>query len=170
MRHQTGTFLQKFIDTHGISGKVLDVGSADITGNIRPYLTSVEYVGVDMRPDTNVDVVLNAHDLVSHFGKDSFDVVMSFDMLEHDDRFWESVSQMREVLKPGGWFLLGVPGRHCPPHDHPGDYWRFMRQSMNDFFFAGYEEVHIEAQSDDPSRTEEDEFYGWGRKPKEVHD
>jgi len=30
--------------------------------------------------------------------------------------------------------LIGVPGRMCPLHDHPSDYWRFMPNGVVSMF------------------------------------
>jgi SAM-dependent methyltransferase len=51
----------------------------------------------------------NAHDL-SAFGDASFEIVLSNSMLEHDPHFWRSLAEMRRVLQPEGWLVIGVPG------------------------------------------------------------
>ena len=145
--------------------KVLDVGSCDINGNIRHLFNKkTEYIGVDMRRGDNVDVVINGHNLLTRFKEEEFDLVVSFDTFEHDGAFWLTLEQMKKVLKPGGWIVLGFPGRNCPEHDHLRDYWRFMPQSI-DILLLGYEDVEVVAQLDDPSHEKFDEIYCMGRKP-----
>jgi SAM-dependent methyltransferase len=51
----------------------------------------------------------NAHDL-SRFADESFDVVLCNAVLEHDPRFWRSLSEMRRVCRKGGLLAIGVPG------------------------------------------------------------
>lgn len=163
MRGQTRDFIKKFQETHTI-GKVLDVGSLDVSGHVRDLFAEGSYTGTDMRPGGNVDVVVNGHELLEKFKEAEFDTVVSFDTFEHDDKFWLTLEQMKKVLKPGGWILLGFPSRRCPEHDHPHDYWRFMPQSM-DTMLEGYEEVYTEVQKEEATPDIEDEICGWGRKP-----
>lgn len=168
MRDQTQRFVIKFFETHPKQGKVLEVGSKFVNGSIKPQFEGMEkYVGIDMREGgDSVDIVMNAHDLSTKFEKESFDIVCCFDVFEHDEEFWKTLEQMKAVLKSGGWMLLGFPGRHCPRHEHPGDFYRFMPQAM-EFFFKGFNEVYIEKQRDDHNESSEedlDEIYGWGKK------
>lgn len=165
MRNQTKTFVENFLKEKGSFARVLDVGSRDINGHLRDYFQGVSYIGADMIEGPNVDVLVNGHNLVERFKKNSFDLVLCFDTFEHDDRFWETSEQCREVLKPGGYFLVGMPGRNCPEHDWPQDFWRFMPQSIAGYFLRGYEDVYTETQIDTPGNAHEDEVIGYGRKP-----
>lgn len=105
--------------------KVLEVGSLNVNGSVRELFTNVEsYVGVDFREGPGVDKVMNGHDL--QFEDSYFDVVISTEMLEHDDEFWVSVREMGRVLKPGGFLFLTARGNGFEKHEFPADYWRFM--------------------------------------------
>jgi SAM-dependent methyltransferase len=121
------------------------------------------YIGVDMRPGPNVDIVMNGHDLTKFFEPCSFDLVICFDTLEHDDKFWLTVYEMRKVVKSGGWMVIGVPGQNTPLHDHPGDYWRFMQESMG-LWFYDFVELFFQEQKDDIAHQFTDEIVGRGRK------
>ncbi|WP_170314870.1 class I SAM-dependent methyltransferase [Aquibium carbonis] len=68
-------------------------------------------VGLDAGGDlAGVTVIRgNANDLAA-FGSDHFDLVLCNSMLEHDARFWLSLSEMRRVTRPGGCMIVGVPG------------------------------------------------------------
>ena len=127
MRRQTSEYVSKFLGKHKVE-KVLEVGSRDVNGSIRCLFEDITYLGVDMIKGPNVDIVVNGHNLRTVFDPDYFDAVFCFDTFEHDDAFWLTLEQMKAVLKPGGWLVLGFPGRNCPEHDHPHDYWRFMPQ------------------------------------------
>ena len=163
MRHQTAIFMRKFFAEKGSNfNKALEVGSKRFNGDIKECFP-IPYTGIDMQPGDNVDIVLNGHDLVKHFGRNKFDVVCSFDTFEHDDMFWRTVDQMKKVLRSGGYLVLGVPGRFAPLHEYPSDYWRWMKPGF-ETFFEGMEDVYVEAQADAEGREPEDAFYGWGRK------
>lgn len=99
--------------------RVVEFGSYDINGSIRPLIEPLasEYIGVDWRPGPRVDVVSLAHEVNFAEGEGEFDVVVSASMLEHDPYWRESLTEMVEVLRPGG--LLGLTwgnennNRHC---------------------------------------------------------
>lgn len=162
MRRQSGEFLRKLMEKQEFE-KVLEVGSLDVNGNVKEYVTFKNYIGTDMREGRNVEIVINGHNLTDKFEKESFDLVICFDTFEHDDKFWLTLEQMKKVLKTGGYLIIGAPGRNCPQHDHPNDYWRFMPSSF-EFFFEDMEDTYLEKQTDDQSHIFEDEIYGWGRK------
>lgn len=163
MRHQTSEFVQQFLEKHKPDFKsVLEVGSLDVNGHIRGLFEGKAYVGLDMRDGPNVDVLLDAHKIKSQFEPEQFDMVICFDTLEHDNKFWVTLENMKWVLKKGGWLLLGVPSRTCPLHGHPSDYWRFMEPAMTEML-QPFEDIHVELQRDNPDT--EDEIMGYGRKP-----
>jgi 2-polyprenyl-3-methyl-5-hydroxy-6-metoxy-1,4-benzoquinol methylase len=69
---------------------------------------------------TNVRVVeARADDLASHFDKESFDEVVSIDVYEHLHPQDAAIhlSQVFDVLRPGGEYLLCTPNRYTSPHD-----------------------------------------------------
>jgi hypothetical protein len=165
MRYQTKEFVTKFIKDHGFSvkQKILDVGCMDINGTIRDLFPPQSYTGADMRGSGNgVDVIVNGHDLVKKFGLKVFDMVTCFDTMEHDDKFWLTVTQMKKVLKKEGWLLIGAPGRACPLHDFPGDYWRFMPESFTSLL-SDMKNVHVETEMQ-PGSDMEASIYGYGQK------
>lgn len=93
--------------------KVLDCGSLDVNGTLRDFFTRESiYVGVDLRPGRNVDIVGRVDDLTA-FPDGYFDTVVSAEMLEHDE-FWPlSLRMMYRLLRPGGLlaFSCAAPGR-----------------------------------------------------------
>lgn len=94
--------------------KVLDVGSRDINGNNRWPFAKSQYTGVDVSEGPNVDVVAKAHEMA--FDSDSFDVVISTEMLEHDPFWWASCRRMLDVLKPGGLLIITCATEGRPEH------------------------------------------------------
>ena len=73
------------------------------------------------------------------------------------------MENMKWVLKRNGWLLLGVPGRYAGEHDHPHDYWRFMRDGVMEMM-KGLVDIRCEVQYDSPGHDKEDEIYTCGRK------
>ena len=104
-------------------GRLLDVGCGH-----RPYAETffsgaTDYIGVDYLSDrSNPDVVCSA--LALPFADNSFDTVVSTEVLEHvpDPRL--ALREMRRVLKPGAHLILSVP-MYWPRHDLPYDFFRY---------------------------------------------
>jgi len=124
------SFVEEVVKRNGLLiGKTLDIGSMDINGCVRHLFTN--YTGLDMRAGANVDIVLDAHILDSLYEPGTFDNVLSLEMLEHDSAFWQTIYQMKKVLKTNGWLIITTRGFHFPRHDHPSDYWRFSADALN---------------------------------------
>lgn len=92
---------------------VLDVGSCDINGNNREFFSLTEYIGVDVHPGHNVDVVSPIHKWET---EKTFDVVISTECLEHDMHYADSLSAMISHLKPGGLFVMTCATTGRPEH------------------------------------------------------
>jgi SAM-dependent methyltransferase len=133
-----------------IKGKrVLEVGSFNVNGTLRSHCLSLapkEYIGVDISAGNCVDRVLNAESLVKEFGKNSFDAVVSTEMLEHVVNWKPVITNMKQVLKPGGVILITTRSKGFPFHEWPVDAWRFEVSDMK-VIFSDFE---IETVTPDP--------------------
>lgn len=122
--------------------KTLECGSRNYNGSVRPLFKG-EYVGIDMEPGPDVDIVALASNLP--FPDEEFETVVSTEMLEHDPAFWDSFPEMARVLKPGGHMLVTTRGIGFPYHEYPGDYWRFTEDSITLLFErSGLKVVKVE--------------------------
>jgi SAM-dependent methyltransferase len=127
------TFVNGWLDKLGgtLNKWTLDVGSWDVNGSIRPFLHG-PYVGIDIRKGPNVSIEGDASWLP--FSDNSFDRVVSTEMLEHDRYPWLSVAEMARVCKKGGYVLItcrGYDETGCTPiHDYPADYWRYSQEAV----------------------------------------
>jgi len=161
-------FVEKFLQDKHFK-KVLEVGSRDVgPGSIKPtFLTHYDsYIGLDMIDGNEVDVVLDAEDLLTLYPKNSFDCVVCVETLEHVKNPLKIVENMRKVLKPGGWMIITTPGTGHPEHGWPSDYYRFWVNTYKDVFFVGFEDCYFEAKTwegNNPSLP--DAILGYGRKP-----
>lgn len=120
---------QKFVEKHinNLQGKlVLDVGSYDVNGTLKPIFQGANYVGLDMEEGPNVDVVSDAHNIP--FEDEKFDIVTSSSCFEHDDMFWVTFLEICRVVKSGGYIYIQAP-QNGPYHGWPGDNWRFYADS-----------------------------------------
>jgi SAM-dependent methyltransferase len=114
--------------------RILDVGSKYTNGSVRPLIERFclpkEYVGIDIEKGRFVDVILPAERLIEHFGPESFDVVISTELLEHVKDWRLVVNNMKTVLKRGGYIYITTRSYGFPYHAYPYDFWRYEVEDM----------------------------------------
>jgi len=151
---------------------VVDFGSLDINGSNKGLFSDAVYVGVDRGPGKNVDVVSLAHEYFPPFPPD---VVISTEMLEHDQYWEKSLQRMLQVLKPGGLLVITCATTGRPEHGtrrsdigsspYTGDYYQnlteadFRKALAVDEEFSSYE-FSVDHTSCD--------LYFWGVKKEEL--
>ncbi len=114
--------------------RVLDVGS----GGRRDLLSFRElfpspifdYVGLDIADFYNVDFVPDDPFCWTELETESFDLVISGSMLEHNPYFWITVAEIARVLVQDGLAVLIAPSAGHP-HRYPLDCWRFYPDSWS---------------------------------------
>ncbi len=109
-------FFEQLCTELRIAGPVLEIGASP---HHKALLSLVALRGASLRVGVGLDGAYegegysilhrNAHDL-SCFKDDTFELVISNSMLEHDRAFWRTISESYRVLAPGGWMIIGVPG------------------------------------------------------------
>lgn len=119
-------FFDKYCKESIETKKILDVGSYDVNGTMKPIFERGQYLGLDMESGPNVDIVSDAHNIP--FQNNYFDIVLSSSCFEHDDMFWETFLEMCRVVNYGGYLYIQAPS-NGPYHGWPGDNWRFYIDS-----------------------------------------
>jgi SAM-dependent methyltransferase len=117
--------------------RVLDVGSMNVNGSVRSLLESYEpkqYVGVDVAPGSGVDIICNAANLLDMFPKNSFDVVVSTEMLEHVLNWQRVISNLKAMAVPGGLICISTRSIGFPYHGYPFDFWRYEVEDIKNIF------------------------------------
>lgn len=100
------------------------------------------------------------------FGDDSFDAILSFDVLEHVQDIRKTMSECLRVLKPGGTFFLVFPGYFQPLEHHLGG---ATKTPCLQWFFGGktlvraYYEVLAERPDSEWYRRKSPELAPWER-------
>ena len=137
-----------------VRGKsVLEVGALVCRGThltLRPLLEAMRprsYTGVDIEGGPGVDVLCDAEELRTRFGDESFDVVISTEMLEHVRDWRAVVSNLKHVLRPGGVLLVTTRSRGFPYHSWPDDHWRYELDDMAVIFG----DLEIKTMEPDPA-------------------
>jgi SAM-dependent methyltransferase len=112
--------------------RVLDVGSLVTRGNqcYRDVFEEYDYVGMDLVHGPNVDLVPANPYAWTEVPTESFDVVVSGQMLEHNPFFWVTMAEISRVVRPGGHVCITAPSKG-PVHRAPLDCWRFYPDSAS---------------------------------------
>ena len=143
MHRQQAQFVRqvkRVFPSHFRGVAVLEVGSFDVNGTIRPVFDATRYVGVDVAPGPGVDVVCSGHEYRS---ADRFDVAISTECFEHNPFYAETFLNMVRHVRPGGMvlFTCASEGRleHGTPRSEPasspgsanlfGDYYRNLTEA-----------------------------------------
>jgi SAM-dependent methyltransferase len=99
-----------------ISGDVLEIGarpSADTLLCLPSLRGSARRIGIDLDGPyhaNGIDILAGDANQMTMFADGAFDAVLCNSVLEHDRFFWRSLAEIRRVLRPGGLFVVGVPG------------------------------------------------------------
>ena len=115
MHDEAFAFVQKVKETlpgYFFRKKVLEVGSLDINGSVRPLFVDCDYMGIDLGEGPGVDQVINIIDFPGKF----YDVVVSSEMLEHDRDWKFSLLKMFNCLVHGGLLVFTCAGPDRPEH------------------------------------------------------
>lgn len=112
--------------------RILDLGSTEMGACYRPIFEFPKwhYIGADLSPGKNVDIVLKHPYRWQEIKSGSIDVFISGQVLEHVEYFWITLLEISRVLKPGGLACIIVPSGG-PEHRYPLDCWRFYPDGMN---------------------------------------
>jgi SAM-dependent methyltransferase len=146
-------FVRRHLTPTDVAGHVvLEVGSRDVNGSVRPDIESLgpaTYLGVDIVPGPRVDEVCDVARLVERYGAESFDIVVSTELLEHVRDWKLAISNMKRVLRPGGVIVLTTRSLGFPLHGYPWDYWRYEPDDLATIF-SEFEDVAIEPDPVEP--------------------
>ena len=118
---------KRFFDSVG-EGVILNLGAGE-----RNILTGATWVGFDIQPHANCEIVGDAHDLP--FQDESFDAVHTVSVFEHLRKPWRAAAEIVRVLRPGGVLFCSVPFAY-PIHGSPYDFFRYTPDGLVSVFEA----------------------------------
>lgn len=144
-----GLYLELFIGT-----KVLDCGSLDVNGSFRDLFELGEYTGIDIAAGNGVDWVGSVADYKKYMDgleikTPYYDVIVSGEMLEHDETWKEDIQHMIDMLRPGGLLAFSCAGKGRAEHGTARtgnvwgtspDYYRNLEKSDIEPFYDQFSE------------------------------
>lgn len=132
--------VEQLVRSGAMAGKkILDVGAGyqdrarweEAVGS--KYWLGALYQGLDVttldiRPECECQVTGDAEKLLDYFKPGTFDVIFSFETLEHCLEPQEVLVGICEVLKPGGAVFISTP--MAQPHHTPRHLWLFTEDGF----------------------------------------
>lgn len=120
---------------------VLQIGSRaevlDRQATWRSRFAGRRFVGLDMAPGPNVDVVADitepAAAIRTRAGVDGFGLIVCHHVLEHVRTPWVAAETLTELLAPGGRVFITVPWVQGY-HEFPDDFWRMSFAGIRALF------------------------------------
>jgi SAM-dependent methyltransferase len=141
---------------YGIGNKagmrVLEIGSREVTGasDARAALMPAEYVGFDMYPGPNVDVVGDAHRLSEYFESgQQFDIIYSSACFEHFAMPWKVATEISKILKVGGTLFIETHFSFSS-HERPWHFFQYSDMALKVLFSKALGFECIEAGMSNP--------------------
>jgi len=133
--------------------KVIEVGSCDVNGSLRPIIESWgepgEYIGVDIINGPGVDFICHVEEIVEKFGNESFDVVISTEMIEHVRDWRKAISNIKNICKPNGIILITTRSYGFGYHSFPYDFWRYELEDIK-YIFSDCKILNLQEDKSDP--------------------
>jgi SAM-dependent methyltransferase len=80
----------------------------------------------------------------SHLEDDSFDAVVSVEVLEHVERDDQFIENVFRVLKPGGFFLMTTPNGDHVKHNNPDHKRHYRRDQLRELLGARFEAFDVD--------------------------
>jgi SAM-dependent methyltransferase len=84
--------------------QVLEIGSLDINGSVRALFSNCNYIGIDIGPGPGVDIVCQGQDYDAD--DNSYDTVISCEVMEHNPHWADTLRNMIRVCRPGGLVVM----------------------------------------------------------------
>lgn len=98
-----------------VAGAILEIGAtptADTLLRLPALANASSRTGIDLDggfDDGTIKIIRGNANRMEGFADASFDAVLCSSMLEHDPRFWLTLSEIRRVTRPGALIAIGVP-------------------------------------------------------------
>jgi SAM-dependent methyltransferase len=132
--------------------RILEIGSREVTGPsiMRLKFDKATYVGFDIYPSANVDVVGDAHKLSHYFaGEEKFDLIFSSACFEHFAMPWLVAVEISKLLKIGAMVFIETHFSFSS-HERPWHFFHFSDMALKVLFSKALGFECIEAGMSNP--------------------
>ncbi len=75
--------------------------------------------------------------------QNSFDLIVSVEVLEHVDEDKAFVANVARVLRPGGWFIMTTPNGDFVANTNPDHKRHYQREQLRALLKSAFAEVHV---------------------------
>ncbi|SKB12340.1 conserved hypothetical protein [Planktothrix sp. PCC 11201] len=141
--------------------KVLEIGSRMVvsgTNSQRVFFQGASsYTGFDYYPDSNTDVVGDAHQLSKYFEKEKFGAIFSLAVFEHLAMPWVVALEISKLLEVGG-VTFHQTHFAFPSHELPWDFWRYCDAGLKILFSPALGFEVIQSAFHEPVRLYSDQL------------
>lgn len=121
MHPEAHAALAKMVADSGVDAMApllaLDLGGANYNGTGRGRFPRAEWIGLDLRPGSGVDIVADA---ATWTPDRAYDVVVSTELLEHAREWRACLHTAWAALRPGGLLFVTCASTGRPVHSHSG--------------------------------------------------
>lgn len=140
-------FVGRYATTAELS--VIEIGSRDINGSVKPHFPGATWTGLDLIAGPAVDVVCDALD---YEPPQKVDLVVCAEVLEHCMTWDSLIFHAASWLKPGGKLLITCAGPGRDPHSaidggplHPDEHYGNISQTelIEELRFAGLTDIEV---------------------------
>ncbi len=114
-----------------IRDKVVDIGAGTAKYKSMILSKASSYTSFDVVPGKNIDVVGDV--LAMPFENESFDTVISTQVLEHVEKPWVMIKEIKRILKLQGICILTAPFL-VSYHPDPTDFFRYTKEGITSLF------------------------------------
>ncbi len=104
---------------------VLDMGGRD--ERYSDFFKNSDYYSIDIKPSIKDGRLIQGDGHCLPFPDNTFDIIISTEVIEHTKWPWIIFAELCRVLKPGGKLLISWPWLFAFTHN---DYWRIHLQGM----------------------------------------
>lgn len=125
----TREIINKFLPY--VEGRVLDLGAGGAKYKEIILQKASEYRSCDAVKNKNIDDVCDV--LKLKYPPESFDTIISTQVMEHVNNPYKMATEIYKVLKPGGKVIVTAPFL-IPMHFDTGDYFRFTAGGLSEIF------------------------------------